>query len=101
MKLRKLDDIYVEVEQSPTERLSERYGLTETGIVDSDKDNLELSIIKRMAWQVETELKQTNASEAEVSFGLKITAEGMIYISNSQEKSNLNIKLKWNREEKG
>ncbi|MCI5163002.1 MAG: hypothetical protein D3917_13495 [Candidatus Electrothrix sp. AX5] len=104
MELMEVDGILLEVELSEAEqlqRVSNHYGLGgESNVRRSDDDNLKLSIIKKIARQVEFELEETRASEAEVSFGLKISNEGHMYISNNPKKSNINIKLRWDRKER-
>lgn len=76
---------------------SVRYGLPNPNFAQ-DVVSESFSIIQFLADAVEKQLVQTNATEAEITFGLKLSIDGELYISNTPDKGNYIVRLKWDQE---
>ncbi len=56
-----------------------------------------LSSLTEIIRYIEQELDQTKATEAEVTFGIQIEANGGIIVSQGQSDANFTFKLRWDR----
>ncbi|MGK7926177.1 MAG: CU044_2847 family protein [Spirulina sp.] len=96
-----LGKIQMTVQKSPKNNSSIGilgYGL-KAGKVTISEDLLKylFSRIPKITQSIESQLAQTNATEAEVTFGIEITNDGMS-VTKGLEEANFVFKLKWDND---